>query len=96
MPSRKTSRNGFDYATASYSDPRYARGGGAAAAGYATVSHYGGYAAYPYSQPYYGYPTTHPAYNGAYATGYVSRISIKMELILFSNVKAKINRQVNF
>ena len=95
MPSRKTSRNGFDYATASYSDPRYARGGGAAAAGYATVSHYGGYAAYPYSQPYYGYPTTHPAYNGAYATGYVSRISIKMELILFSNVKSKINTQLN-
>ena len=69
MPSRKSSRNGFDYASATYSDPRYARGGGAAAAGYATVSHYGGYAAYPYSQPYYGYPTTHPAYNGAYGYG---------------------------
>ena len=76
MPSRKSSRNGFDYATATYSDPRYARGGGAAAAGYATMSHYGGYAAYPYSQPYYGYPTTHPAYNGAY--GYVLIIFKKL------------------
>ena len=46
MPSRKTSRNGFDYAAAQYSDPRYARSGG----GYATVGHYSGYTAYPYTQ----------------------------------------------
>lgn len=75
MPSRKTSRNGFDYAASqqqtpgSYADPRY-RGGGAG--GYATVG-YGGYSAYPYTQPYYpGYPT-HPAYGGAYVqSGYAS------------------------
>ena len=66
MTSRKSSRNGFDYAAASYSDPRYARTTGG---GYATVGHYGGYAAYPYTQqPYYGYPS-HPAYNAAYASG---------------------------
>ena len=69
MPSRKTSRNGFDYAAAQYSDPRYARNSG----GYATVGHYSGYTAYPYTQPYYGYPA-HPAYNGAYVSGYVIKI----------------------
>ena len=77
MPSRKTSRNGFDYAAShqqtpgSYIDPRYRGGGGVG--GYATVG-YGGYPAYPYTQPYYpGYPT-HPAYGGAYVSGCVVRI----------------------
>ena len=66
MPSRKSSRNGFDYAATSYADPRYVRAAGTG--GYPTVGPYAGYPAYPYTQPYYGYPTQ-PSYNGAYVNG---------------------------
>ena len=62
MPSRKTSRNGFDYAAPTYADPRYLRGGGA----YPTAGHYAGYPAYPYTQPYFGAYQQHPGYSGAY------------------------------